>query len=95
VHVDPHGHVHICQGISMGNLWETPLADLVRDYQAEAHPICGPLLKGGPALLAEEHGVPHEEGYVDACHFCYLTRKQLLDRFPKALAPGQVYGLKA
>jgi len=94
VHVDAYGNVHLCQGISLGNMWETPLSELMRDYDADAHPIAGPLLRGGPARLAEEYGIPHEEGYVDACHFCYMMRKALIDRFPALLAPRQVYGLE-
>ncbi|GAB4446901.1 MAG: hypothetical protein Kow00120_17120 [Anaerolineae bacterium] len=93
VHLDPYGHVHLCQGVSMGNMWATPLAALVRDYDPAAHPISGPLLRGGPAALAQAHGVSLEAGYVDACHLCYETRRALLDRFPQYLAPGQVYGL--
>jgi hypothetical protein len=94
VHLDSYGNVHICQGLSMGNAWETPLSDLVRGYDAGAHPICGPLLKGGPAQLAREYQVNHEDEYVDACHFCYLLRRELLDKFPQYLAPRQVYGLE-
>ncbi len=93
VHLDPYGNVHICQGLSMGNAWETPLSELVKNYDAASHPICGPLIRGGPALLAKEYGVEHEDEYVDACHFCYLTRLALLERFPQYLAPRQVYGL--
>jgi len=93
VHVDSDGNVHLCQGLSMGNMWETPLSDLVKNYDGESHPICGPLLKGGPALLAEKYGFKPAEGYVDPCHFCYLIRKALLDRFPEYLAPPAVYGL--
>ncbi|UCG93275.1 MAG: radical SAM protein [candidate division WOR-3 bacterium] len=94
VHLDSYGNVHICQGLSMGNMWETPLSILVAKYHAESHPICGPLIKGGPALLAKEYSVDHDSEYVDACHFCYLIRLALLDRFPKYLAPRQVYGLE-
>lgn len=93
VHVDPYGLVHICQGLCMGNLWHIPLSELVRKYSADSHPICGPLTKGGPALLAEEYRVKHHETYVDACHFCYVVRKSLIERFPQYLAPRQVYGL--
>lgn len=93
VHLDPYGHVHLCQGVSMGNMWETPLSQLVMQYDADAHPICGPLAKGGPALLSKKYGVKHEETYVDACHFCYEIRKSLIDKFPQYLAPRQVYGL--
>lgn len=94
VHVDPYGNVHLCQGLSIGDMWETPLSRLVQEYDAESHPICGRLARGGPALLAEEYGVKSDEQYVDACHFCYLVRLSLIDRFPQYLAPRQVYGLE-
>lgn len=94
VHLDSYGNVHLCQGLSMGNCWETPLSELVKNYDAKAHPICGPLVKGGPAALAREYGVNHQDNYVDACHFCYCVRLALLDRFPQYLAPKQVYGLE-
>ena len=93
VHLDPYGHVHLCQGLSVGNIWETPLSDLVRDYDPDSHPIYGPLLNGGPAALAVLYGVQHEEEYVDECHLCYLLRLALTERFPQYLAPRQVYGL--
>ena len=93
VHVDCYGHVHLCQGLSMGNMWKRPLSALVLEYAANSHPICGPLTKGGPALLARHYNVASEEAYVDECHFCYLVRRTLVDTFPEYLAPRQVYGL--
>jgi hypothetical protein len=93
VHIDAFGNVQLCQGINMGNLRETPLVELVARYDAAAHPIAGPLSAGGPLALAETYDVPREAGYVDACHFCTLTRRALLDRFPGELAPRHVYGL--
>jgi hypothetical protein len=95
VHLDPFGNVHLCQGLSMGNTVRTPLAALVEAYDAKAHPVVGPLLRGGPAELAREYGVGHEASYVDACHMCHLVRLALLDRFPDYLAPRQVYGVEA
>jgi radical SAM family protein len=92
VHVDAYGHVHLCQGLSMGNMWETPLSELVRHYDPDSHPICGPLLRGGPARLAAEYGVEHDARYISECHFCYAVRRTLVDRFSQYLAPGQVYG---
>ncbi len=92
VHLDPFGGVHICQGLSMGNMWKTPLSELVKSYDASTHPICGPLVKGGPAELAKKYDVEHEDEYVDACHFCYTLRKELIDRFPEYLTPKEVYG---
>ncbi|HWR81958.1 MAG TPA: hypothetical protein VN285_01500 [Candidatus Deferrimicrobium sp.] len=93
VHIDAYGHVHLCQGLLMGNMWKTPLASLVANYDPLAHPICGPLIKGGPAQLAREYNVEHDKQYVDACHLCFVVRSALLEKFPDYLAPRQVYGL--
>ncbi len=93
VHIDSFGNVHLCQGLSMGNMWETSLSVLVNSYNPDAHPISGPLLRGGPAQLAREHNVEHEHEYVDACHMCTKVCLALIDRFPQYVAPRQVYGL--
>jgi len=94
VHLDAYGNVHLCQGLSMGNMWDVPLSKIVKQYDADSHPICRPLVNGGPALLAKEYDIPHEAEYVDACHMCYLARRVLIDRFPQYLAPRLVYGLQ-
>jgi len=93
VHVDAYGNVHVCQGLSIGNMWSTPLSELVRDYDASKHPIVGPLVEGGPARLAERFELKLADAYVDECHLCYMARKSLLPAFPQYLAPAQVYGL--
>lgn len=92
VHVDHLGNLHLCQGVTMGSLFERPLAEIVATYDPQAHPIVEPLLAGGPAALVERYGLPHEETYVDACHLCYLAREMLRERFPEYLGPGQMYG---
>lgn len=92
--IDVYGNVQICQGISIGNLWQTSLASLVKAYRAESHPICGPLSRGGPALLLQTYPVESTGGNVDACHLCYSTRRGLIDQFPNYLAPRHVYGLE-
>ena len=92
VHVDPLGNLHICQGIVLGNVFEAPLKTLCAGVDADAHPITGPLLKGGPAELARRYSVPVQEGYADACHLCYDTRCRLRSRFPDILQPDQMYG---
>lgn len=93
VHLDPYGNVHMCQGISIGNMWQAPLSELISNYNCDSHPISRPIMEGGPAQLAKEHDVIHEDRYVDACHLCFCLRLALLDRFPEYLAPRQVYGL--
>ncbi len=94
VHVDPFGHVHLCQGLSMGNMWEKPLSRLVKEYDADAHRVCGPLLRGGPAELVRAYDLDLRGDYVDECHLCFLARRALIDKFPEYLAPRQVYGLE-
>jgi len=93
VHVDAYGNVHLCQGLIMGNMWQTPLADLVKRYDPARHPICGPLIQGGPARLAAYYDIEPEDEYVEECHFCYSLRSLLRTRFLEYLAPAQVYGL--
>jgi len=95
VHVDPLGILHVCQGISIGNLFEEPLAEIWRRFDPHAHPILGPLLEGGPAGLVTRYRLPHQPGYADACHLCYQARLALRQRFPQALAPDQAYGVSA
>lgn len=92
VHIDPLGNVHICQGISLGNLITTPLPEIVAGYRPDAHPIAGPLLGGGPAELARRYNVAPGATYADACHLCYETRSALRGRFPTILNPDQMYG---
>ena len=94
IHVDPFGNAQICQGLSIGNFWKTPLSTLIKNYTPKVHPICGPLIKGGPAQLAKIYNIDHEDNYVDECHFCYLARKALIDQFPEYLGPKQIYGLE-
>jgi MoaA/NifB/PqqE/SkfB family radical SAM enzyme len=91
-HLDPFGNLHICQGIVIGNVFEKSLKEICESYDADAHPICGPLLAGGPVELASEYNLPHESMYADACHLCYEARLALRTRFPELLKPDQMYG---
>ena len=93
VHVDPLGNVHICQGISLGNIFQTSLIEICKSYQPDGHPITGPLLENGPLGLVQRYNLPHKENYADACHLCDEARRNLRTRFPDVLAPDQVYGL--
>lgn len=93
VHVDPLGILHLCQGISMGNVLESRLADIVDAYHPDSDPIVGPILAGGPAELVRRYDLPHEDAYADACHLCYEARRTLRARFPEILTPDQMYGV--
>jgi MoaA/NifB/PqqE/SkfB family radical SAM enzyme len=93
VHVDPFGWVHVCQGITLGNVFETPLRQICEGYDPDAHPVTGPLLAGGPAELARRRGFEPADGYADACHLCYRTREALRTDFPGDLGPDAMYGV--
>jgi hypothetical protein len=93
VHLDPFGNVHVCQGIVIGNLFETTLKEICERYDPDSHPICGPLLKGGPLTLMKSYNLKHEPTYADACHMCYEARTVLRNRFPEVLTPDQMYGV--
>jgi MoaA/NifB/PqqE/SkfB family radical SAM enzyme len=92
VHLDPLGYVHICQGITLGNLFERPLAELFAAYDPATHPVTGPLLDGGPAEVVRRYELPCRDRYCDACHLCDTARRLLRPRFPDVLAPDQMYG---
>ena len=93
LHVDPLGYLHVCQGITIGNVFESPLTEICSTYDPATHPICGPLLRGGPVELVRTYQLPHEDDYADACHLCYSSRQLLREQFPAVLGPDQVYGL--
>jgi len=93
IHLDPLGNLHICQGISIGNLFEKPLKQICDEYDVDSHPICGLIHSGGPAALVTEYNLEHDSHYADACHLCYEARTTLRPRFPELLAPDQMYGV--
>jgi MoaA/NifB/PqqE/SkfB family radical SAM enzyme len=92
VHIDPLGYVHVCQGISIGNVERMSLSKIFEAYKPKKHPIIGPLIEGGPARLAESYKIKGDEFYADACHFCYDVRCKLREKFPDILAPTIMYG---
>jgi hypothetical protein len=93
VHIDPFGSLHICQGISIGNLFTSSIKEICDGFNPRTHPIIGPLLNGGPIKLAEQYNLQCAETYADACHMCYESRKLLRKKFPDILGPDQMYGV--
>ena len=41
----------------MGNLFEEPLKTICDRYDPGAHPVIGPLIKGGPAEVARRYDI--------------------------------------
>ena len=93
VHIDNFGSVQVCQGISIGNTWNSSLNQIIEEYDSINHPICGPIIKGGPNELANHYGFQLSGRFVTECHYCYTIRRKLVDIFPDQLTPKQVYGI--
>ena len=93
MHIDPFGDLHICQGISIGNVFTSNLKTICDQFDPFTHPIIGVLLDGGPYKLAMKYGAPLSGRFADACHLCYETRKYLRSQFPDILKPDQMYGI--
>jgi MoaA/NifB/PqqE/SkfB family radical SAM enzyme len=93
VHIDPFGNLHICQGISIGNIFNSSIKDICEKYNPDAHSIITPLLTGGPVELVNRYRLPFSDTYADACHMCYEARKQIRERYPDILKPDQMYGV--
>lgn len=66
---------------------------MLANFDPKKHPICAPILRGGPAELVREYHIEHEREYLDECHLCYLTRLKLRKKFPSILGPDQMYGI--
>lgn len=92
VHVDPLGHVHVCQGISIGNVWKKPFSRIITEYRPDENVILEALIRGGPVALVEEFDLSHDELYADTCHLCYSARCMLRGKQQCTLAPDQMYG---
>ena len=93
LHVDPLGFAHVCQGLSLGNVLTEGLSEICERYEPSSHPVCGPLLAGGPAELARRYDLCPRPAYADACHLCDESRRSLRSRFPEVLTPDQMYGV--
>jgi hypothetical protein len=95
-HVGCDGNLQLCQGISAGNVFEQPLAELSAAYDPLTLPVVREILAGGPWQLARRSGLaPLRALYADECHLCYELRGRLraAGRHLDVLAPDQCYGV--
>jgi Radical SAM superfamily/4Fe-4S single cluster domain len=91
--IDATGNVQLCPGLAIGNVWKSSLSEIINQYDPSKHPICGPLISGGPLQLSKSHSFQPAGQFIDSCHLCYATRKFLVSRYPEYLAPNLVYGI--
>ena len=95
-HVGCDGNLQLCQGISAGNVFERPLAELSVAYDPDSLPVVREILAGGPWELARRSGLaPRRALYADECHLCYEVRGRLraAGRHLDVLAPDACYGV--
>ena len=92
VYIDAYGFVQICPGIAIGDACQNPLNEIITNYDVQSQGILSILVEQGPAGLVEKARLPADTKIVDACHGCFLSRKQLIDEYPDSLGPRHVYG---
>ena len=84
VHIDPFGNVFsgTCSGITLGNVSETPLEDIWKQFDPAHDDLIGTLFNSGPSgLLAEaaKQLYQPQELYASKCHLCTSIRQLLFD----------------
>ncbi|MBN2130299.1 MAG: radical SAM protein [Sedimentisphaerales bacterium] len=82
VHIDPFGNVFsgTCSGIIVGNINETLLEDIWKQFQPGRSDLVGTLCRSGPHGLLEiarSLGYRKRDAYADKCHLCTHIRQFL------------------
>jgi MoaA/NifB/PqqE/SkfB family radical SAM enzyme len=80
VHIDPFGNVFsgTCSGIIVGNINETPLEDIWRQFHPARSDFLNTLFNFGPFGLLDKAvklGYRGPRIYADKCHLCTLIRQ--------------------
>jgi hypothetical protein len=86
--LDARGNLSKGCGIIFGNVRRQGLEQILKTYDAEAHPIFSTLLRSGPLSLAREAeslGYKLKADYADRCHLCHEARSILQSKYPQYL----------
>jgi MoaA/NifB/PqqE/SkfB family radical SAM enzyme len=84
VHIDPFGNVFssTCSGIIVGNVNQSPLENIWKQFDPRCSGLIGTLFDKGPYGLlaeAEEGGYRRAEFYAGKCHLCTSIRQSFCD----------------
>jgi MoaA/NifB/PqqE/SkfB family radical SAM enzyme len=100
VHIDPFGNVFsgTCSGIIVGNINQTPLEDIWKQFDPQRGGLISTLFKKGPyGLLAEAENLGYikAELYAGKCHLCTSIRQFLLehDLSESIVGPAECYSV--
>jgi MoaA/NifB/PqqE/SkfB family radical SAM enzyme len=85
VHIDPFGNVFsgTCSGIIVGNVNQTPLGEIWKQFHPSQSETIDLLFKLGPSGLigkATKLGYKKVEVYADKCHLCTSIRQLLCNK---------------
>jgi len=80
VHIDPFGNVFsgTCSGIIIGNINQTPLTDIWKQFHPNQNEFISTLFALGPSGLLEKAtklGYKKAKTYANKCHFCTNIRQ--------------------
>ena len=92
--IGPDENVMVCYGVSLGNLQDRRLPELIRDYDENPNPVLRALLDAGVeglASRAEAKGWQRQPAYQNECHLCYSVRDYLRRSEPEFLQPDECY----
>lgn len=94
IEIDHEGNVTLCPGISIGNVANQPLTDIIEKYDPRKHPIINIIFEKGPIglfELAKSNGYQGKKEFINECHLCYEMRKYLCPQYPQYLSPHTCY----
>jgi MoaA/NifB/PqqE/SkfB family radical SAM enzyme len=98
VHIDPFGNVFsgTCSGIILGNVSQTPLEDIWKQFTPARSELVNTLFNSGPAGLLEKAaklGCKRAAVYADRCHLCTRIRQFFFDNglHTSEIGPAECY----
>ncbi len=94
VWIDPYGNVMICYGLIIGNLYESSLGEILRNYSVNHSPLLKILAEEGPIglyRLAVNKGWQPKQGFADECALCWQSRYFLRKGWIENLGPDECY----
>jgi len=98
VHIDPFGNVFsgTCSGIILGNVSETPLEDIWKQFDPARGDFINRLFNSGPSGLLDEAAkqlYQRQEVYASKCHLCTDIRQFLFDNglCRSTIGPAECY----
>ena len=84
VHIDPFGNIFsgTCSGIIIGNVNQTPLEDIWKQFDPRSSGLVSMLFNKGPCGLLEKPekpGYKRKKNYAGKCHLCASIRQFFRD----------------